>query len=56
MHFGNDFTGCWLGCGGGCLMQGQYIVVMIGGVSDWLSYAGGILIKVADSEGSTVYT
>ena len=29
---------------------------MIGNVSDWLSYAGGALIKVADSAGSTVTT
>ena len=29
---------------------------MIGNVSDWLSYAGGALIKVADSAGSTVFT
>ena len=28
---------------------------MIGNVSDWLSYAGGALIKVADSAGSTVF-
>ena len=27
---------------------------MIGNVSDWLSYAGGALIKVADSAESTV--
>ena len=27
---------------------------MIGTVSNWLSYAGGALIKVADSAGSTV--
>ena len=27
---------------------------MIGNVSDWLSYAGGAFIKVADSAGSTV--
>ena len=27
---------------------------MIGNVSDWLSYAGGALMKVADSAGSTV--
>ena len=27
---------------------------MIGNVSDWLFYAGGALIKVADSAGSTV--
>ena len=27
---------------------------MIGNVSDWLSYAGGALIKVADPAGSTV--
>ena len=27
---------------------------VIGNVSDWLSYAGGALIKVADSAGSTV--
>ena len=27
---------------------------MIGNVSDWLSYAGGALIKVADSAASTV--
>ena len=35
-------------------MQRQYIVKIIGNVSDWLSYAGGPLIKVADSAGSTV--
>ena len=29
---------------------------MIGNVSDWLSYAGGVLIKVAESAGSTVLT
>ena len=28
---------------------------MIGNVSDWPSYAGGALIKVADSAGSTVF-
>ena len=27
MHFGNNSTGCWLVYGGGCLMQGQYIVI-----------------------------
>ena len=27
---------------------------IIGNVSDWLSYAGGALIKVADPAGSTV--
>ena len=36
-------------------MQRQYIVKSIGNVSDWLSYAGGALIKVADSAGSTVF-
>ena len=35
-------------------MQRQYIVKIFGNVSDWLSYAGGALIKVADSAGSTV--
>ena len=35
-------------------MQRLYIVKFIGNVSDWLSYAGGALIKVADSAGSTV--
>ena len=35
-------------------MQRQYIVKLIGNVSDWLSYAGGALVKVADSAGSTV--
>ena len=35
-------------------MQRQYIVKTIGKVSDRLSYAGGALIKVADSAGSTV--
>ena len=35
-------------------MRRQYIVKMIGNDSDWLSYTGGALIKVADSEGSTV--
>ena len=54
MHFGNNSTGCWLIYGGGCLIQRQYIVKMIGNVSDWLSYAGGALIQVADSAGSTV--
>ena len=29
-------------------MQRQYIVKNIGNVSDWLSYSGGALIKVAD--------
>ena len=28
---------------------------MIGNVSDWLSYAGGALIKVADSADSTIF-
>ena len=37
-------------------MQRQYIVKMIGNVLDWLSYAGGALIKVADPAGSTVYS
>ena len=27
---------------------------MIGNVSDWLSYAGGARVKVADSAGSTI--
>ena len=35
-------------------MQRQFIVKMIKNVSDWLSYAGGILMKVADSAGSLV--
>ena len=35
-------------------MQKQHIVKIIGNVSDWLSYTGGALIKVADSAGSTV--
>ena len=35
-------------------MQRQYIVKMIRNVSDWVSYAVGALIKVADSAGSTV--
>ena len=35
-------------------MQRQYIVKITGNVSDWRSYAGGALIKVADSAGSTV--
>ena len=30
------------------------MVKIIGNVSDWLSNAGGALIKVADSAGSTV--
>ena len=54
MHFGNNSTGYWLGYGGGFLMQKQYIVKIIGNVSEWLSYAVGALIKVADSAGSTV--
>ena len=53
--FGNNSTGCWLGYGGGCLMQRQYIVKIIWNVSDWLSYSGGALIKVLDSAGSTVH-
>ena len=32
----------------------QYILKMVGNVSDWLFYAGGALIKVADSAGLTV--
>ena len=44
-HFGNNSTGCWLGYGGGCLMQRQYIVKIIWNVSDWLSYSGGALIR-----------
>ena len=45
-YFGNNSTGWWLGYGDGCLMQRQYIVKMIGNVSDWLScrrcsYKGG---------------
>ena len=35
-------------------MQRHYIVKKIGNVSDWLYYAGGALIKVADIAGSTV--
>ena len=35
-------------------MQRQYRVKMTGNVSDWLSYADGALIKMADSAGSTV--
>ena len=30
----NDFTGCWLVYGDGCLMQRQYIVKMIGDVQN----------------------
>ena len=47
--FENSFTGCWLVYEGGCLMQRQYIAKMTGDVSDWLSCAGGALIKVVDS-------
>ena len=36
------------------LCRDNIIVKMTGNVSDWLSYAGGALIKVADSAGSTV--
>ena len=53
-RFGISFTGCWLVYEDGCLVQRQYIVKMNGNVSDWLSYAGGSLIKVVDSAGSTV--
>ena len=35
-------------------MQRQYVVKMIGNVSDSLSYADGALIKVVDSAGSIV--
>ena len=35
-------------------MQRQFIVNMIENVSDWLSYAGGALMKVADPASSTV--
>ena len=35
-------------------MQRQYIASIIGNNSDWLSNAGGALMKVADSAGSTV--
>ena len=37
-------------------MQRHYIVKMIGNVSDWLSYAGEALMKVADSVDSTFDT
>ena len=36
-------------------MQRQHLVKMTGNVSDWLSNAGGSLIKVAYSAGSTVF-
>ena len=36
-------------------MKRQYVVKINGNVSDWLSYADGALMKVADSAGSTVY-
>ena len=36
-------------------MHRQYIVKMFGDVSDWLSYAGGALIKMADLAGSTEF-
>ena len=35
-------------------MQRHYIVKTIWNVSDWLSHAGGALIKVVDSADSTV--
>ena len=35
-------------------MQRHFILKIIGNVSDWLSYAGGALIKVTDSAGSTI--
>ena len=34
-------------------MQRIYVLKMIGNVSDWLSNAGGALIKVTDFAGST---
>ena len=43
-----------LGCGDGCLIERQHIAKVIENVSDWLSYTGGALIKVADLAGSTV--
>ena len=33
----------------------ENIVKLNGNVLDWLSYAGGALIKVADGAGSTVF-
>ena len=36
-------------------MQRQFIVKIIENVSDWLSYAGGALIKVAASAGSNAH-
>ena len=36
-------------------MQIQYRVEITGNVSAWLSYAGGALIKVAESAGPTVH-
>ena len=35
-------------------MQRQYIVKIIANGSDWLSYAGGALVKVTDSAVSIV--
>ena len=39
----------------GLVVERQYIVKMIGNVSDWLSYACGALIQVTDSVASTVF-
>ena len=55
-HLRNYFTGCWLVGLWTWLSyaERQDIVSMIEDVSDWLSYADGALINVADSAGSTV--
>ena len=53
-HLGNNFTGWCLTYGDGALMQWQFIVKMVGNVSDWLSVAGGALKEVADWAGLTV--
>ena len=37
-------------------MQRQYIVKLIGNVSDWLSYGSGTFIKVTDSAGCNCNT
>ena len=48
---GNNLAGCWLGFGGGCLMQRKFIVKKIRYTSDWLFHEGGAIIKAAYSAG-----
>ena len=48
-RFGNKITGRCLIYKDGALIKKQFIEKIIGNVSDWRFYTGGVLIEVADS-------